>query len=254
MQQATEQLETIPAFEIYTYPATDPPPMPSWEAFGDFAIDVEASKGTPLPGAEAEIPETRSEDTARIDEEMRHSFEAGREQGFTEGQAAEREALSSGLKAKDAGHVEQAARVLENFHAQQERYFEQVEHEVVKLALAVAARILRREAQMDPLLLTGAVRVALGQLSASTKVRLQVPEADLELWADTIAHLPKLPVKPVVVAGEGMRLGDCVVETEMGSVDLGVRAQLGEIERGFFDRAERTAAVAKATISEEMAE
>ena len=34
-----------------------------------------------------------------------------------------------------------------------------------------------------------------------------------------------------------MRLGDCVVETELGSVDLGIRSQLGEIERGFFDRA-----------------
>jgi flagellar assembly protein FliH len=34
-----------------------------------------------------------------------------------------------------------------------------------------------------------------------------------------------------------MRLGDCVIETEMGSVDLGIRSQLGEIERGFFDRA-----------------
>jgi hypothetical protein len=34
-----------------------------------------------------------------------------------------------------------------------------------------------------------------------------------------------------------MRLGDCVIETELGSVDLGIRAQLGEIERGFFDRA-----------------
>jgi flagellar biosynthesis/type III secretory pathway protein FliH len=34
-----------------------------------------------------------------------------------------------------------------------------------------------------------------------------------------------------------MRLGDCVIETRMGSVDLGIRAQLGEIERGFFDRA-----------------
>jgi hypothetical protein len=33
-----------------------------------------------------------------------------------------------------------------------------------------------------------------------------------------------------------MLLGDCTIETEMGSVDLGVRAQLGEIERGFFDR------------------
>ena len=34
-----------------------------------------------------------------------------------------------------------------------------------------------------------------------------------------------------------MRLGDCVIETALGSVDLGIRSQLGEIERGFFDRA-----------------
>jgi len=28
-----------------------------------------------------------------------------------------------------------------------------------------------------------------------------------------------------------------VIETGLGSVDLGIRSQLGEIERGFFDRA-----------------
>ncbi len=33
-----------------------------------------------------------------------------------------------------------------------------------------------------------------------------------------------------------MRLGDCVIESQVGTVDLGVRSQLGEIERGFFDR------------------
>ena len=104
------------------------------------------------------------------------------------------------------------------------------------LAATGAARILRREAQMDPLLLTGAVRVALGQLSGSTQVRLRVPAAELDLWSETAALFPRLRVKPVVLAGEGMRLGDCTIETELGSVDLGIRAQLGEIERGFFDR------------------
>jgi len=104
----------------------------------------------------------------------------------------------------------------------------------------VAARILRREAQMDPLLLTGAVRVALGQLSGSTEVKLRVPPAELDLWAEAMALLPNLALKPTVVAGEGMRLGDCVIETELGSVDLGIRSQLGEIERGFFDRAGRS--------------
>ena len=90
---------------------------------------------------------------------------------------------------------------------------------------------------MDPLLLTGAVRVALGQLSRSTQVRLRVPPAELDLWTEAIALVPNLALKPSVVAGEGMGLGECEIETELGSVDLGIRAQLGEIERGFFDRA-----------------
>jgi len=90
---------------------------------------------------------------------------------------------------------------------------------------------------MDPLLLTGAVRVALGQISGSTQVRLRVPPEDFSLWAEAMTLLPNLAVKPTVIAAEGMRLGDCRIETEMGTVDLGIRAQLSEIERGFFDRA-----------------
>ena len=68
----------------------------------------------------------------------------------------------------------------------------------MKLALAVAARILRREAQMDPLLLTGAVRVALGQLAGSSEVRLRVPAAEPDLWNETIALVPNLAMKPAV--------------------------------------------------------
>jgi len=59
----------------------------------------------------------------------------------------------------------------------------------------------------------------------------------LDLWSEALALLPNLTMKPQVVAGDGMRLGDCVIETAMGSVDLGIRSQLGEIERGFFDSA-----------------
>jgi flagellar assembly protein FliH len=90
---------------------------------------------------------------------------------------------------------------------------------------------------MDPLLLTGAARVALGQLSATTEVRLRVPAADLDLWTEAMALIPNLPLRPAVVGEDGLRLGDCVLETGLGTVDLGIRAQLAEIERGFFDRA-----------------
>jgi flagellar assembly protein FliH len=179
----------------------------------------------------------RAEFDKRLADETRISFEAGRERGKAEGRQAEIEAQAAAMAGVVSERTRQAAELIEAFAQERDRFFHAVEHEVVELALAVAARLLRREAQMDPLLLTGAVRVALGQLSESTRVKLRVPPAELDLWTEAMALLPRLALKPTVVAGEGMRLGDCMIETEQGSVDLGIRSQLGEIERGFFDRA-----------------
>lgn len=228
------------AFEVFQYSASPLSSATPWEAWGP----LQAADGGTDP--ESTVPD-RGDDTppgirhAACEElraaEVRHSFDAGRARGIEEGRAAEREAQTDALQTKERLRAEQAVRLVESFRVEQERYLHRVEGEVVRLALAVAARILRREAQMDPLLLTGAVRVALGQLSASTAVRLRVPEAELDLWTESVGLLPNLALKPTVVTGEGMRLGDCAIETELGSVDLGVRAQLAEIERGFFDRA-----------------
>jgi len=242
-------------YEVFQYPAgPDAPPLPMWEGWGEAAATGSAQNGHPAhehgrSPAEAAL---RAEFDKRQAEETRKAFEAGRERGRQEGRQAEREAQAAVLATAAEQRTQQAAELIQSFVQERDRFLHAVEHEVVELALAVAARILRREAQMDALLLTGAVRVALGQLSGSTQVRLRVPPTELNLWTEAMALLPNLALKPTVVAGEGMRLGDCVVETEMGSVDLGLREQLSEIERGFFDRAggarpERAVAAIEAT-------
>jgi flagellar assembly protein FliH len=38
-----------------------------------------------------------------------------------------------------------------------------------------------------------------------------------------------------LVGDERLGVGECVLETNVGRVELGVSAQLEEIERGFFD-------------------
>jgi flagellar assembly protein FliH len=226
--------------EVLEYPAgPDAPFLPEWAGWENAEDAAPRALAAPARDAATGAMETRlrGEFEARLAEEKRRASEAGREQGRQEGHKAEHEAQSGSQAATQRERVQQAAGLLESFTQERDQYLQKVEHEVVKLALAVAARILRREAQMDPLLLTGAVRVALGQLSGSTQARLRVPQAELALWTEAILLLPNLAVKPTVIAGEGMRLGDCVIETDLGSVDLGIRAQLGEIERGFFDRA-----------------
>jgi len=237
VRQDGPQDRTSPGFEVFAYPAVAAAPMPSWEAFASLASAREGGEVEgKTTGSESDEAD-RAAREAQLAEQIRQSFETGRERGFQEGRAAEQNAQAASAKASDTGRTGQAVRFLENFHAERNRYFETVEQEVVKLALAVAARILRREAQMDPLLLSGAVRVALGQLSGSTQVRLRVPSTDLDLWSDTMAHLPNLAVKPAVQGDDEMQLGECVLETELGSVNLGVASQLAEIEHGFSDRA-----------------
>jgi flagellar assembly protein FliH len=238
LQQAssTSRKSDSGRIEAFEYPA-GPGASQAMGWYGWAEGEAAADKPGLTPGKEAADESAKARHTEdfekKLAEEAHRAFEEGRAQGIK----AEREAQAAARAVAEREPARQAAKMIEEFARERDRYMQTVEHEVVMLALAVAARILRREAQMDPLLLTGAVRVALGQLSSSTQVRLRVPPSELDLWTEAMALVPNLAVRPTVMAGEEMRLGDCTIETEMGSVDLGIRAQLGEIERGFFDRA-----------------
>ncbi len=140
--------------------------------------------------------------------------------------------------ADDRGMVLKAC---EDFAKERTRYFAAVEGQVVKLALAIAARVLHREARMDPLLLSGAVRVALEKVDEESETRLRVPVSEVAMWSAEIeADLKAGHAGAVRVVGDdGMARGECVLETSVGAVELGIEAQLGEIERGFFDLMQR---------------
>jgi len=212
-----------------------------------------SAKDEPPPKGSVEEAILRAREEGRAAGRAEGRLE-GESAGLTQGRAEERETDAAIRAREQAERARTASDLVNGFLREQERYLHLIEHEVVQLALAVAARILRREVRMDPLLLTSAVRVALGQLSESTRVVLQVPEADLSLWTEAMRLVPNLALRPVVLAGEGMKLGECLIQTEMGSVDLGLKAQLAEIERGFFDRSGARTASSTASTSSTQAE
>jgi len=232
------------AVQAYEYPAAAIDTPASW--WRPTEIPQEAADGRTSPSAVLE--ETEEEDQLKAsDSEPTHTeldlrFEAGLEAGFEQGRLAERQAAQTTESTRTHARIsEQLRSLVMKFDQETSRYLRDVEQEVVALALAVAGRVLRREAQVDPLLLTGAVRVALGQLARTTKAQLKVPASDVSLWAEAIAHIPNLAVRPAVVADEGISAGDCLLETELGFADLAIKAQLAEIERSLFDAAGQTA-------------
>ena len=224
--------------ELFRYPGQDDPGGTLWEDISEIGGSLldERSRMERQQNSDAAnrgTPCERSQDCSAA--ETIQSFEAGREQGIAEGRETERAEQRALLLEYDRKRCEQLAKLSDEFARERTCFLQTAEQEVVKLALSIAARILRREAQTDPLFLIGAVRVALGQLADTVQVRLHIPSAEAQLWAETLSHIPNLKVMPTLVPDDCMRIGDCSIETEMGSVDLGLRAQLQETERVLLD-------------------
>jgi len=172
------------------------------------------------------------------DAAARDAIDAARREGIQagehEGRRAARAQLEAQMQESIARERRQLLAAVEEFAGARDMYFSDVEQEVVKLALAIAARVLHREAQMDPLLLAAAVRVALEKMADRSGVVLRASIADVGAW-ERMFQATEPADRPRVMADERLEQGECVLETKLGTVELGVRAQLEEIERGFFD-------------------
>jgi flagellar assembly protein FliH len=166
-----------------------------------------------------------------LQQELAAAVEGARRKGFQEGQAQATSAAAQSIEQERASVV---AAVSEFAHARGE-YFRRVESEAVRLALSIARKILHREAQMDPLLLAGVVRVALDQMQAGTRLVLRTSPDSARTWAEFCTqHLSQEHVIEVV-PDTSLAAHRCILEAEVGSTEIALDAQLQEIESGFFD-------------------
>jgi flagellar assembly protein FliH len=126
------------------------------------------------------------------------------------------------------------AGAIAEFAEQRSEYFARVEAEVVQLALSIAAKILHRESQVDPLLVAALVRIAIERMREGSSVTVRVSSQRIESWRRYFAGTPNMEHVEVV---EDAHLNDqdCILETELGTTNLGLNTQLKEVEQGFFD-------------------
>jgi flagellar assembly protein FliH len=120
------------------------------------------------------------------------------------------------------------------FEVQRTEYYARVEAEVVQLALAIAAKILHREAQVDPMLVAALVRMTVEKMREGSSVTVRVAPGRSGRWKEFFAAQPCVAQIDVT---EDAKLSDhdCLVETELGVANFGLDTQLKEVEQGFFD-------------------
>jgi flagellar assembly protein FliH len=163
-------------------------------------------------------------------EQLAHRIAEARAEAATE--------IAADMKVEmDRRLAEQAERIkdaIDKFTEERRSYFGRVESDVVHLALAIAGKILHREAQVDSLLIATLVSIAVNKLHDGSHVTVRVGAADVERWSEFFAN-PSNGSTVQVVQDTHLAAGDCILETDLGSANFGIEAQLKEVEQGFFD-------------------
>jgi flagellar assembly protein FliH len=189
--------------------------------------------GTQAGSAAPEAPRTLYSDQGpggvqQAADDVEQRVRGSHQQGLREGEAAAGRKLAEQMRIK----VEQLGRSIEQLALHRAKIQREAEPELVRLALAIARRIMRRELSVDPDSLLGILKAGLEKIESAEAHRVRVhPD-----HAAIVAGLLEGAARPIEVAADpGLAVGAVIFETAHGSVDVGLETQLKEIERGFAD-------------------
>jgi flagellar assembly protein FliH len=176
----------------------------------------------PDPVQEPEAPSDPAAPLAALEREVYA-------RGYQDG---ERAGLEAGAQRADAV-IAKLGQTLDELATVRAQMIRQTERQMVELALAVARRIIHREVTLDRDLLIAMARVALDRLGESAQITVRLHPED---FAATGAARISRVIGTTVTVLEDPRLerGACLVESDLGTLDVSVDAQIEEVARALL--------------------
>jgi flagellar biosynthesis/type III secretory pathway protein FliH len=154
---------------------------------------------------------------------------------------ARREAEAQRAEARAAGERDAHAAVaslLALAEARRDRALAEAAEEVVTLAVAVARRVIGEIVERERTLVTELARDAIERARGASRLTLAVSTADAEALT-SFAATHRLPLTVEVDAA--LERGDCVVRSEVGTIDARLDTQLAALRRALLRQLEREA-------------
>jgi flagellar biosynthesis/type III secretory pathway protein FliH len=162
-------------------------------------------------------------------------FEAIKAAAWTEGF---QQGYDEGLRLANQEQQEISTRLgalLHDVAADNEALVRALENQVVELALAVAEKVIAREAKADPQVILNVVRSALSEIHDATELRIHVNPDDYPLletrWQEMLPR--SVAERSELTSDDLVERGGVIVETRIGYVDSQLKTRLNQVVTSF---------------------
>lgn len=159
--------------------------------------------------------------------------EESRKRGYAEGQKEIHRIVEKQLGTQLHTLLPALAAVIEEIRQARQAWLAHWEKNAIRLAIAIAERIVRRELQQKPEIPLELVRESLALVSCSPAVRVQLSPQDYE----TLRPKAEMLIRDMaglgaceLAADPAIAPGGCRVETAFGTIDQQIETQMKRIE------------------------
>ncbi len=231
--QKNDHLATVESCPLYYFPEIPNASNVKTQADCPARFSSGPFKGNEEPPPQ-ELEEPNSEAT-QIDAEqiqclIEESFNKGMEQGRTEIEAVQKEKINAAVAAFEAS--------IKEMHRIRQHDIEDMEAEIVRLALAISKKIIGYESEHGTMV-QHVVHQAMQKVNDTRHCIIKLNPADVETVQDF--HQDLIPADDLgttirIEADEGIQRGGCFIETKLGDVDARLDKQIKIIEELLADQ------------------
>ncbi len=167
-----------------------------------------------------------------FEEGRQQGYNAGKREGYTEGYTAGAEQALAEHQAQLAAAFQALSQAAARFDEACERFKTEALADCAELALAVARRVTKRQAQLDPQVLAANLEQALKMVIGCTRLRIAFHPDDRATITQVLERLRfsnAAAESAHVLEDSSVARGGCRIDTEHGAVDADLDAQLDRL-------------------------
>lgn len=203
---------------------------------GDLQRQAESMAEKAKSHVESILAEGRSERAKLIagaaDQGRKQGHAEGLAKGLEEGRKKGREEAQTQAKPQIDALVRSWDTAMKDFEKRRDAMLSDARADVLRLAVAIAERVIKRSVTIDPSIVTAQVEAALGMVMSPSRLVVRVHPDDL---AATHSAMPTLlerlqgSAQAEVVGDPAITRGSCVVTTDKGRIDATLESQLDKL-------------------------
>lgn len=133
-------------------------------------------------------------------------------------------------------HVDDLITAIDGLKTARDEVIQSAESQLIDLSMAVAEKVLQKQIEVDPSVIKSVVEDTFNKISGSDRITFKINPADTAVFNEfqTYVESRLIGVEKITIQQDGtIDQGGCIIETDLGFVDVTIREKLNIIAQTF---------------------